>query len=102
MPSASQLQAAGQHCLIAAIRQRGGFKSIAAQIGLSPQRLDKRGRKPKKPATRRPEESAEQAGDTSGELVKASEQAQAYETLNDVRVQLEVAELQRSQELELV
>lgn len=50
MPSASQLQTAGQHRLVAAIRQRGGFKTIAAQMGLTPRRLDKRGRKPKKPA----------------------------------------------------
>lgn len=61
MPNASQLQAAGQHRLIAAVRQRGGFKTIAASIGLSPQRLDKRGRKPKSDAAQEPITQAEQA-----------------------------------------
>lgn len=87
MPSASQLQAAGQHHLIAAIRQRGGFKTIATKIGLSPQRLDKRGRKPRQPVTEESAEEAKPAGiipqqalDTQEQFeVPAERQAEVYE-----------------------
>ncbi len=47
MPRGQQLQSAGQHGLVAAIRQMGGFRSIATKIGLQPGRSDNRGR-PKK------------------------------------------------------
>lgn len=47
MPNGPQLQAAGQHGLVAAIRCMGGFRTIAAKIGLTPGRSDNRGR-PKK------------------------------------------------------
>ena len=47
MPNGPQLQSAGQHHLVAAIRQMGGFRTIAAKIGLTPGPSDNRGR-PKK------------------------------------------------------
>ena len=88
------------HSFVAAIRQRGGFKTIAAKIGLSPQRLDKRGRKPKKPAT----ESAdldEQAGKAPVELIKVPGQQKACKQPSGVCMQLEVLD-HESHELELV
>lgn len=47
MPKSCQLQQAGQHGLVAAVRQMGGFKSIAADLGLAPCVPDKRGRRKK-------------------------------------------------------
>ena len=47
MPKSCQLQHAGQHGLVAAVRQMGGFKSIAADLGLAPCVPDKRGRRKK-------------------------------------------------------
>lgn len=85
---------------LAAIRQRGGFKTIAAKIGLSPQRLDKRGRKPKKPAM----ESAdvdELNGKAIVELIKAPGQQKACKQPKGVCVPVEVLE-HESYELELV
>lgn len=96
MPSASQLQAAGQHRLVAAIRQRGGFKTIAAQMGLRPQRLDKRGRKPKKPAAEPSAAlSAEPACHASLEAVTTAPEHQPRGTgvQNDVNVHIHEVEL---------
>lgn len=47
MPKAVQLQKAGQYGLVAAVRQMGGFKTIAGHLGLAPSPLDKRGRRKK-------------------------------------------------------
>ena len=44
MPRAGDLQAAGKHRLVAAIRLMGGFRVIAAQLGLKPAPTDRRGR----------------------------------------------------------
>ena len=99
MPSASQLQAAGQHRLVAAIRQRGGFKTIAAQIGLIPRRLDKRGRKPKMPPAEESVLPAQPVCRASVKLVTAPQPtATAYRHSDDVRMVLE----QQPKELSLV
>lgn len=47
MPKSIQLQKAGQHGLVAAVRHMGGFRTIAAHLHLRPSASDKRGR-PKK------------------------------------------------------
>ena len=86
---------------LAALRQRGGFKTIAAKIGLSPQRLDKRGRKPKKPALQQPDASAEPAGAAPVNLVQAFGHKSACKQPPGVCVQVGELE-QMSHELELV
>lgn len=89
MPSASQLQAAGQHRLIAAIRQRGGFKTIAAQLGLTPRCLDKRGRKPKKLVAAESVPPTEPALHASVELFTAPEHSvKAYRHPNRANVHI--------------
>lgn len=86
---------------VAAIRQRGGFKTIAAKIGLSPQRLDKRGRKPKKPALQQSDASAEPAGEALVNLVQELEHQSACK--QPPAVCLQIGELeQMTHELELV
>ncbi|DBA97292.1 TPA: Low molecular weight phosphotyrosine protein phosphatase, variant 3 [Trebouxia sp. C0004] len=69
MPSAGQLQSAGQHYLVAAIRQMGGFRTIAAKIGLTPRRSDNRGRPKKSEAAAREEELVEAAASKMGMTV---------------------------------
>lgn len=83
--------------LLAANRQRGGFKTIAAKIGLSPQRLDKRGRKPKKPALLQSDASAE----SSVNLGQALKHQGALKQPTAVCVQIGELE-QMTHELELV
>ena len=87
--------------LVAAVRQRGGFKTIAAKIGLSPQRLDKRGRKPKKPAMQESARLDEQIGTVPVKLLKAPGQQKTCRQPNGVCVQVEALE-HESHELELV
>lgn len=69
MPNGVQLQSAGQHHLVAAIRQMGGFRTIAAKIGLTPRRSDNRGRPKKSQAAAREEELVEAAARKMGMTV---------------------------------
>ena len=69
MPNGVQLQSAGQHHLVAAIRQMGGFRTIAAKIGLTPRRSDYRGRPKKSEAAAREEELVEAAARKMGMTV---------------------------------
>ncbi len=69
MPNGVQLQSAGQHHLVAAIRQMGGFRTIAAKIGLTPRRSDNRGRPKKCEAAAREEELVEAAARKMGMTV---------------------------------
>lgn len=87
--------------IVAALRQRGGFKTIAAKIGLSPQRLDKRGRKPKKPALQQSDALAEPAGEAPVNLGQALKHQGALKQPTAVCVQIGELE-QMTHELELV
>ena len=100
MPSARQLQAAGQHRLVAAIRQRGGFKTIAAKLELSPQKLDNRGRKPKRPAVQEAVPEAVPEAVQEAEPAAAEDSALQYENLT-ARKQPAIQE-QAVKEFELV
>lgn len=66
MPNGVQLQSAGQHHLVAAIRQMGGFRTIAPKIGLTQRRSDNRGRPKKCEAAAREEELVETAARKMG------------------------------------
>ena len=69
MPNGVQLQSAGQHHLVAAVRQMGGFRTIAAKIGLTPRRSDNRGRPKKSEAAAREEQLVEAAARKMGMTV---------------------------------
>ncbi len=69
MPNGVELQSAGQHQLVAAIRQMGGFRTIATKIGLTPRRSDNRGRPKKCEAAAREEELVEAAARKMGMTV---------------------------------
>lgn len=74
MPNGVELQSAGQHQLVAAIRQMGGFRTIATKIGLTPRRSDNRGRPKKCEAAAREEELVEAAARKMGMTVVAAKE----------------------------
>ena len=102
MPSASQLQAAGQYHLIAAVRQHGGFKSIAARVGLSPQRLDKRGRKPKTAAAQEPLINPEPTQSQAEQTVEAQPRSGIRAAKPESKAHEQLKMMEEVKELQLV
>lgn len=69
------LQAAGKHRLVAAIRLRGGFRVIAAQLGLKPAPTDRRGR-PRKEKEAPPAEEQQEPESVQEQQLSASQEEQ--------------------------